>query len=49
MQQELTHDRAMARGAHRNHSDEMENLSSYLSAMAIAVGLIIAWAGFCVF
>ena len=49
MQQELTHDRALMRDAHRNHSDELANLSSYLSAMAIAVGLIIAWAGFCAF
>lgn len=49
MQQELTHDRAMARGDQRNHADELANLSSYLSAMAIAVGLIIAWAGFCAF
>jgi hypothetical protein len=49
MQQELTQGRAIAHDRHRNRSDEMANLSSYLSAMAIAVGLIIAWAGFCAF
>ena len=34
-------------GLHESHAD-MDNLSSYLAAMAIVVGLIIAWVSLCV-
>jgi len=50
VRQEITQHQAVgsSSGGHESHADQAE-LSSYVSAMAIVVGLIIAWVCLCGF